>query len=280
MYRGDPVEEEVPLPLRFAIKTPAHHGQWNEYLEIWRAADQIETFESAWNFDHFYPTKPPLDGPCLEGWTMLAALAQATERLRIGCMVSAVPYRHPAVIANMAATIDVISQGRFILGLGAGWHEQESQAYGLPLGTMQERMDRFEEGVEVVLSLLTKDETSFQGKYYQLENARCEPKGPQQPPPLVIGGVGKRRTLRVVARHAQMWDCMFATPAEWPALHQVLVEHCQQIGRDPGEITNVAHVRFSGGDDYRELAEKAMEYGHLGVDLVVFTMLAPLRAAN
>jgi F420-dependent oxidoreductase-like protein len=268
------------MNLRYAIKTPPQHGRWEDYLDIWRAADRIETFESAWNFDHFYPTSEPYDRPCLEGWTMLAALAHATSRLRIGSMVSAVPYRHPAVIANMAATIDIISGGRFILGLGAGWHEIESAAYGLPLGTMRERMDRFEEGVEVVLSLLSKDQTSFDGKYYQMTNAWCEPKGPQRPPPLAIGGVGKRRTLRVVARSAQLWDSLFVAPSEWPDLHAVLMEHCQQVGRDPSEITSATHVRFNGGDDPRALAESAAAYGEAGVDLVVFSMFPPLSASS
>ena len=195
-------------------------------------------------------------------------------------MVSAVPYRHPAVIANMAATIDIISGGRFILGLGAGWHEIESAAYGLPLGTMKQRMDRFEEGVEVVLSLLSKDETSFDGEYYQVTNAWCEPKGPQRPPPLAIGGVGKRRTLRVVARSAQLWDSLFVAPSEWPNLHAVLVEHCQEVGRDPSEITSATHVRFNGGDDPRALAESAAAYGEAGVDLVVFSMFPPLSASS
>jgi alkanesulfonate monooxygenase SsuD/methylene tetrahydromethanopterin reductase-like flavin-dependent oxidoreductase (luciferase family) len=145
---------------------------------------------------------------------------------------------------------------------------------------MKERMDRFEEGVEVVLSLLTKDETSFQGTYYQLTKARCEPKGPQQPPPLVIGGVGKRRTLRVVARYAQMWDALFIPPAEWPVLHQVLVGHCEEVGRDPSEITTAAHVKFKGDDDVNQLAEKAAAYGEVGVDLVVFSMFAPLTASS
>jgi F420-dependent oxidoreductase-like protein len=240
----------------------------------------MEVFESAWNFDHFYPTTEPFDGPCLEGWTMLAALAQATSRLQVGCMVSAIPYRHPAVIANMAATIDIVSNGRFILGLGAGWQELESNAYGLPLGTLKERMDRFEEGVEVVLSLLTRQETTFHGTYYRLENARCEPKGPQVPPPLVIGGSGKRRTLRVVARYAQMWDSLFVDPAEWPALHQVLVEHCEEIGRDPAEITTMAHVRLPDGANTNELADKAAAYGDAGVDVVVFSMTAPYRASS
>ncbi|HKX74629.1 MAG TPA: TIGR03560 family F420-dependent LLM class oxidoreductase [Acidimicrobiia bacterium] len=265
---------------RYAIKTPPHHGNWSDYLDVWRAADEVPLFESAWNFDHFYPTSEPFDGPCLEGWTMLAALAQATKRLQLGCMVSAVPYRHPAVIANMAATIDEISGGRFVLGLGAGWHEMEAIAYGIPLGSMTERMDRFEEAVEVVLSLLSKDETTFHGHFYQLENARCEPKGPQAPPPLVIGGTGRRRTLRVVARFAQMWDSLFVPPEEWPELHQVLVEHCQVVGRDPNEITTVAHVRFDGDADPAEIAAKAAAYHEVGVDLVVFPMFPPLRATN
>jgi alkanesulfonate monooxygenase SsuD/methylene tetrahydromethanopterin reductase-like flavin-dependent oxidoreductase (luciferase family) len=145
---------------------------------------------------------------------------------------------------------------------------------------MKERMDRFEEGVEVVLSLLTKDETSFQGEYYRLTNARCDPKGPQRPPPLVIGGVGKRRTLRVVARHAQIWDSLFIPPAEWPALHKVLEEHCQEVGRDPSEITSAAHVKFTGGDDPQQLAERAAAYREVGVDLVVFSMFSPLTAAS
>jgi alkanesulfonate monooxygenase SsuD/methylene tetrahydromethanopterin reductase-like flavin-dependent oxidoreductase (luciferase family) len=211
---------------------------------------------------------------------MLSALAQATSRLKLGTMVSPVPYRHPAVIAKMAATIDVISGGRFILGLGAGWHEFEAKSYGLPLGTMKERMDRFEEGVEVVLSLLSKDQTSFSGHYYQLDNARCEPKGPQRPPPLVIGGAGKKRTLRVVARYAQIWDSLFVSPAEWPQLREVLVDHCQAVGRNPDEITTAAHVKFSGDDDPARLAAQAAEYGEVGVDLVVFSMFPPLAAAN
>ena len=117
---------------------------------MWREADEIEVFESAWNWDHFYPLAEPYDGPNLEGWTMLAALAQATSRLRLGAMVNGMHHRHPAVTANMAATLDLISGGRFELGMGAGWNEMESDAYGIPLGSLQERSDRFEEGIEII----------------------------------------------------------------------------------------------------------------------------------
>src|ERR1700712_5524237 len=119
--------------MRFAIKTAPQMTTWNAMLDVWRAADDIELFESAWNFDHFYPIFSDPTGPCLEGWTMLAAMAQATQRIRIGCQVTGMVYRHPAVLANMAATVDIISEGRLELGLGAGWNEEETAAYGIPL---------------------------------------------------------------------------------------------------------------------------------------------------
>ena len=141
----------------YGIKTPPQHGTWPDFLEVWRAADDIELFESAWTMDHFYPLTPPMDGTHLESWAMLAALAALTTRLRLGCMVNGMHYRHPAVTANAAVTVDHISNGRFNLGLGAGWFEPESNAYGIPLGSLKERFDRFDEGVEVISSLLTNE---------------------------------------------------------------------------------------------------------------------------
>lgn len=187
---------------RHAIKTPPHHATWQDFLDTWREADRIEVFESAWNWDHFYPLAPPYDGPNLEGWTMLAALAQATSRLRLGAMVNGMHHRHPAVTANMAATVDIISGGRFELGLGAGWNEMESNAYGIELGTLTERFDRLDEGVEVIRSLLDRTVTNFSGRYFRLTDARCEPKPVQAKLPLVIGGKGRTRTLATVARWA------------------------------------------------------------------------------
>jgi len=187
--------------MRFAIKTAPQHTSWPDMLAVWQAADQIELFESGWTFDHFYPIFSDSTGPCLEGWTVTTALAQATRRIRVGVLVTGIVYRHPAILANMAAALDVVSNGRLELGLGAGWNEQECEAYGIELGTLTERFDRFDEALEVIVSLLTRPTTDFKGEYFTLADARCEPKAIQRPhPPVCIGGTGERRTLRSVAR--------------------------------------------------------------------------------
>ena len=141
-------------------------------LAVWQAADDIEVFESGWTFDHFYPIFSDPTGPCLEGWVTLTALAQATTRLRVGVLVTGIHYRHPAVLANMASTLDIVSGGRLELGIGAGWNEEESGAYGIALGTVKERFDRFEEACEVLTGLLSQETTSFDGSFYRLTEAR------------------------------------------------------------------------------------------------------------
>lgn len=266
----------------YHIKTPPQHAEWSDILDIWRAADEMEVFEAAWNFDHFYPLHPPMDGPCLEAWTTLAALAQATSRLRIGTMVNGMHNRHPAVTANMAATLDIISEGRLELGLGAGWFEAEADAYGIELGSMRERMDRFDEGVEVVISLLSNETTDYSGTHYRLRGARCEPKGPQRPhPPIAIGGKGRTRTLRTVARYANLWDTVRpGTTAEWLELDEVLAGHCEAVGRDPAEIRRSIHVMWEPDEDPARLVEDAQSFFEVGVDVVVFSMRSPYRASQ
>ena len=192
--------------MEIGIKVAPHHVDWETLLAVAQLADQAEIFHQFWNFDHFYPIKGDTDGPCLEAWITLTGIAQATNRIRIGCMVNGVHYRHPAVLANMASALDIVSQGRFELGLGAGWNELESSAYGIELGTLKERFDRFDEALTVISSLLAEEHTSFSGKYYSLQDARNEPKGPQQPLPICIGGTGEKRTLRSVAHHASHWN--------------------------------------------------------------------------
>src|SRR5206468_12704533 len=155
--------------MRFAIKTAPERTTWADMLDVWTAAADIDIFASGWTFDHFYPIFSDSAGPCLEGWMVLPALAQATKRLRMGVLVTGIHYRHPAVLANMAATLDIISNGRLELGIGAGWNEEESGAYGIELGSIKERFDRFEEACEVLTSLLSKDTTTFDGKFYQLK---------------------------------------------------------------------------------------------------------------
>lgn len=267
---------------RHAIKTPPHHANWSEYLELWTAADQIEVFDSAWNWDHFYPLAPPYDGPNLEGWTMLAALAQATSRIRIGCMVNGMHHRHPAVTANMIATLDHISNGRFDFGIGAGWNEMETDAYGLELGSLNARSDRLEEGLEVIVSLLSNDRTTHHGKYFQLTDAYCEPKCVQTPyAPIVVGGKGRKRTLRTAARFADQWDMTFPDdPAQWQELNQVLIGHCQDVGRDQSEITRSVHLAWEPGQDDGKAADGAEAFFEAGVDLVVWSNRGSLDVAR
>lgn len=265
---------------RFAIKTPPQHARWSDILDIWKAADDIDLFESAWIFDHFYPIVGDQTGPCLESWVTLTALAQATSRIRIGSMVNGMHSRHPAITAKMAATLDIVSNGRLNLGLGAGWFEPEAKAYGIELGTITQRMDRFDEAVEVVVRLLSQETTTFGGRYYHLEEARCEPKGPQRPhPPIAIGGQGEKRTLRTVARWAQTWDALRTEPEAWVRKHEVLAAHCAAVGRDPAEITCSAHIFMVPDADPAALADQAARLFELGIDLAIFSMRSPYHVS-
>jgi F420-dependent oxidoreductase-like protein len=260
--------------MRFAVKTAPQETTWAAMLDVWRAADEIDLFESAWNFDHFEPILGrPRDGECLEGWTMLAAMAQATRRIRLGVMVTGMPYRHPAVLANMAATVDVISGGRLELGLGAGWNVDEAGAYGIDLGSsLTERFDRFDEGCEVIVGLLTQPQFSFAGRHYTLTDAYCEPKGVQTPhPPITIGGGGERRTLRSVARFAQRWNIPFTDAATLRQKQEVLARHCEEIGRDPAEIDITAQVRYQTPEP---TAAACAELAGAGLDLAIITLPA------
>jgi F420-dependent oxidoreductase-like protein len=265
--------------MRFAIKTRPEHQTWAEMRDVWLAADQIEIFESAWNWDHFYPLTGDMAGPNLEGWTMLAAMAEATRRIRIGCQVTGMIYRHPAVLANMAATVDIISAGRLELGVGAGWNQMECDAYGIDLPPLGERFDRFDEGVEAIIGLLTEPTTTLEGRYVRLTSARCEPKPVQRPhPPLVIGGRGKNRTLRTVARWAQHWNAITKDPADWLSLRESLLAHCAAIGRDPAGITCSVNIRLDTDSptDLDAAVASAAEYRDAGADLAVVGL--PLRA--
>jgi F420-dependent oxidoreductase-like protein len=264
--------------MRFAFKTAPMNTSWEAMLEVWKAADDIELFESGWTFDHFYPIFSDSTGPCLEGWITLTALAQATRRVRLGTLVTGIHYRHPAVLANMAATLDIVSGGRLEVGVGAGWNEQESGAYGIALGTPKERSDRFEEACEVLVGLLSNTTTSFSGTYYELTDARCNPRPIQRPhPPLCIGGSGERRTLRTAARFAQHWNFVGGTVEEFVRKRDVLHQHCVDLGRDPAEILLSSHVRFEG--DPAATAETAAVLGDAGVELAIVTLRPPHTAA-
>lgn len=262
--------------MRFAFKTSPQNTTWDAMLAVWRAADDIEVFESGWTFDHFYPIFSDSTGPCLEGWTTTTALAQATTRLRVGLLVTGIHYRHPAVLANMASALDIISGGRLELGLGAGWNEEESDAYGIELGGLTERFDRFDEALECIVGLLTQENTDFAGEYFTLADARNEPKPVQQPhPPIVIGGTGPRRTLRAVARHAQHWNHPGASVEQWRESRAILHERCAEIGRDPSEIMTSTHLLYDPSSGPGPLVEQAAAFGEAGLDLGIVYLPVP-----
>ncbi|BBX19675.1 LLM class F420-dependent oxidoreductase [Mycolicibacterium duvalii] len=266
--------------MRFAFKTSPQNTTWKDMLAVWQFADDIDVFDSGWTFDHFYPIFSDPAGPCLEGWVTLTALAQATARLRIGVLVTGIHYRHPAVLANMASALDIVSDGRLELGIGAGWNEEESQAYGIELGTVRDRFDRFEEACQVLKGLLAEETTTFHGRFYQLTDARNEPKGPQRPhPPICIGGSGEKRTLRITARYADHWNFVGGTPAEFAHKREVLARHCADVGRDPAEIMTSAHVRLSADLDVGRAVDEAAALGAEGLDLAIIYLPAPHHVA-
>jgi F420-dependent oxidoreductase-like protein len=229
--------------LRFGIKTAPQYTTYDDILRIWREADQISVFEHAWVFDHLIAVGDDPSGPCLEGWTLLSALAAATERLRVGVMVTSNTFRHPALLAKMAATVDQVCDGRLDFGIGAGWNEREHASTGIPLYPPSERIDRLAEACEVIQRLWTEDAVDFAGHYYQLDQALCEPKPVQQPrPPMVIGGGGERLTLHVVAKYADIWNIIPASVAEFARKSAILDAHCVAVGRDPHTIERSVQV--------------------------------------
>jgi F420-dependent oxidoreductase-like protein len=265
---------------RFSFKTVPQDTAWAPMRDVWIAGDDNELFSAGWNFDHFYPIlQRDRTGPCFEGWTMLAALAGVTRRVRLGVMVTGNPYRHPALLANMAASLDVISGGRLELGIGAGWNEEESAAYGIDLPPLRERFDRLEEACAVLHLLLTEETASFDGVHYRLTDARCEPKPVQRPrPPIVIGGGGEKRTLRIAARWADQWNAPGATPDVLAHKITVLHGHCADVGRDPAEIEISVQVRSDG--DPQAVADEAAALVAAGAQHVIVGFRAPFDASR
>lgn len=195
-------------------------------------------FDSLWVMDHFYQIGAvgPRTDPMLEAYTLLAAIAARTSRIHLGAMVTGVTYRNPALLAKMITTLDVISKGRAILGIGAAWNEDEHRGYGFDFPPIKERMDRLEEALQICRSMFTKESPSFQGRYYRLDEALNFPR-PLQPggPRILVGGGGERRTLKLVAKYADMCN-VFGDVEIVRHKMQVLRQHCESIGRDPAEI--------------------------------------------
>src|SRR5215469_13935959 len=247
-------------------------------LRVWLEADGVPSIEHAWAFDHFIPLGPDPTGPQLEGWTLLGALAAHTRRLRVGLMVTGNIYRHPAVLAKIGATVDIISHGRLDFGIGAGWNELECSMYGIPLYTPGERIRRLGEACEVFRRLWTETVANFDGRYYQLTDARCEPKPVQQPyPPFVIGGGGEQLTLRVTARHAAIWNYGHCPPEEYRNKSTVLDKHCAAIGRDPATIERSVQL-YVDTTDLAATRRLTREFIASGATHVILQLHAPYPA--
>lgn len=253
-------------PLELGLCT-AQTMSWPETAERWR---QIEDFgfDSAWLFDHFMSTSGGSDHTYLEAWTALAGLAAGTSRVQLGVLVTGNTYRSPVLLAKEAVTVDQISNGRLILGLGAGWHEPEHRAYGFPFPPPGERVARFRESVQVIKALLGQERATYAGRYYQLQDAPFEPK-PVRPSgiPLVVGTRGARM-LRLVAEYADRWN-MVGSPDEIRERGKLLLDACAQVGRDPAEIRwsaatwskSLAFDPLSSPEAYRDLVGRYQEVG-------------------
>lgn len=223
-----------------------------------RAAEDAG-FESGWVFDHFHTTPVATQEPTYEAWTMMAALAVATDTLRLGQMCTCNGYRPPAYLAHVAASIDVISGGRLEMGIGAGWYEEEFLAHGYEFPKASVRIAQLDEGIEVMKRMWTDEEASFEGEYYRLDGAICQPKPVQQPHiPVWVAGGGEKRTLRVVARHAQYAN-FAGDPETWAHKSRVLAEHCAEVGTDFDAITRSMNIRVVCAPTEAEAKERLDE---------------------
>ncbi|MEO7666156.1 MAG: TIGR03560 family F420-dependent LLM class oxidoreductase [Dehalococcoidia bacterium] len=225
---------------------------WQTLLETWQELDRNSNFDSLWLMDHFvsgFGQEFGSEAPCMEGWTALAALAHATSRARLGILVTGNTYRHPAVLAKQATTVDHISGGRLIFGLGAGWHEYEHAAFGFGMPPVKERLDRLDESVGLIKALWTETRPTMSGNYYSLDRPPYNPPNVQQPhPPILIGGGGEKRTLRIVAKYADAAN-VSGSPEEVTHKWQVLDEHCRAIGRDPATVKRTIQAPLWLTDD-------------------------------
>jgi F420-dependent oxidoreductase-like protein len=229
------------------LKLSPQNCSMSDMRAVWRIADE-SGFDHLWGFDHLNPIFDDIAGDMFEGMTLLAAMAATTSRVRIGLMVAGNGYRHPAVLAKMATTIDHLSGGRLEFGIGAGGAEIEHQMLGIPFYPPGERIRRLAEALAVCRALWTEEVASFTGRYYTLTDAVSNPKPLQKPyPPIWIGGGGEKLTLRVVAEYADVWNVVGSVD-ELSRKAAVLDEHCAAIGRDPGTIKRSVQPRFADMD--------------------------------
>lgn len=232
-------------PLRLGVHIGQQNLPFDDLRALWRRLDDAGVdWISAW--DHFYEA-PPAGGTVdhFEALSTLGALAAETRNARIGCLVFYVGYRNPALLAKAATTLDHISGGRFELGLGGGWHHWEASAYGYEFPDVGTRLDMLDEAATIIRGMLTQERTTFTGRHFRVEDASCLPRPVQQRLPIWIGGVGERRTLRLVARHADGWNAAYVPPQEFARLSGVLDSWCEVEGRAPSSLRRGINLSFN-----------------------------------
>ena len=245
--------------MRFSFWTG--NGQsWDDTLEGCRHAEATG-WDGIWYADHFMPNEENIDQPIHEAWSVLAAIAVSVPRVRIGPLVAGNTYRSPALTAKIATTIDHISGGRVVLGIGAGWQENEHEKYGFEFSTLKGRLDRLDEAVEIITSLLANERTEYQGTHYALTDAPLDPKPVQSKLPLLIGGGGRKRTLRTAAKFADEWN-YWGMPSDIEELCGVLDAHCEDVGRHPSSIQRSAcALMFISEDEERLSRLRDQDFG-------------------
>jgi F420-dependent oxidoreductase-like protein len=249
--------------------------------EAWKIADDAG-FDHLWHDDHLLTVaggRPP-DGSTYESWTLLGAMAEATERVNVGVLVSSLQYRNPGMLAKMAATVDHISGGRLEVAMGAGWSRRELESLGMSFVGRPERIDMFDEACQVLKLLWTQPRTDFEGTYYRLIDAISEPKPLQEPHPRLWIGAEAKRTLLVAARHADVWNMPMADPDADRETSRILDEHCEAIGRDPTEIRRSVSLPVASVDEVSRLAERYAAGGFSEIILEVPSDDPPRRVAD
>ncbi len=249
-------------PLRFGLKNSGMATTIQGLKDVWRIADEAG-FDHVWDFDHFASIGADgTDRPIYEGWMLLAAIAASTKRVRFGCLVTGNTYRHPAVLAKMAVTVDHLSGGRLEFGIGAGWAEAEHQMYGIE--GLDHRVGRLRESLEAIISLWTRERTTLQGRYYHFDNAIGNPRPIQKPHPPIWIGAGGDQMLSLVARYADVWNVTGVSTGEAAAeLGRKLEEACQKIGRDPAQIRWSAQYVWDGRER-TALIDRISRYAEAG----------------
>jgi F420-dependent oxidoreductase-like protein len=230
--------------MRIGLDTAQHQLLWPELVDRVQFAESAG-FDGVWVFDHFTPLYGDPNGPCMEAWTLLAGLAAATSRIRLGALVTGITYRHPSILATEAITVDHISNGRLEIGMGAAWHEPEHEQLGIPFPPLKERAERLEEGAQVMRLLMTKDRAAFAGRHYRLVKASYHPRPVQRPhPPIWIGAGGEQLMLPIVARQADAWHA-FGSDDSLARKSRLLDQLAEQAGRDPKVILRSASLSLS-----------------------------------